>query len=122
MKALTSSHNGRKFLQISRSNALNIYELKTSRQKLLGLVVGGEIKRLLADCRNANFEGLRAVDVYILIKQFKRDFPNCQRIALLCQSAPEVTLQHYKNASNHYGIDLEVYSESMTAKDWLCSH
>ncbi len=120
MKALTSSYKNKKYLQITRSSHINLEEIKTSRRKIVPLFEGFKIERLLYDCIDVTFDSIRAVDVYVQLKDFKDDFPQCKRVALVCRSAPENLLQHYKRASSYYAMDLTVHTDFDTAKEWLC--
>ncbi len=121
MKALTSSYKSKKYLQISRSSHLNLEDIKTSRRKIVPLFENFKIERLLYDCIDVRFDSVRAVDVYVQLKDFKDDFPQCKRVALVCRTAPDNLLQHYKNASSYYDMDLTVHADIGAAKEWLCA-
>ncbi|MEH6471199.1 MAG: hypothetical protein V7752_08115 [Halopseudomonas sp.] len=120
MKALTSSYRSNKYLQITRSNSINLEDIKESRRRIVPLFEATNIERLLSDYREVNFDSVRAVDIYVQLKDFKEDFPQCKWVALVHRSAPQNLLQHYKNASSYYGMELTVHTELEAAKDWLC--
>lgn len=121
MKALSSTLDGKKYLQISRSDDLNLEEIRTSRRKILPLFESMKITRLLSDVRNVDFDGVNAVDIYVLIKDFLDDFPDCKRIALIADKAPSNLLHHYESASAYYGVELSIHGSLEEARAWLCS-
>ncbi len=120
MKALTSSYRSNKYLQITRSNEINLEDIKASRGRIASLLDTQDVERLLTDYREVSFDSIRAVDIYVQLKGFKDDFPQCRRVALVHRSAPLNLLQHYKNASSYYGMELTVHTELEAAKSWLC--
>ncbi len=120
MKALSSSYKGKKFLQITRSEDINLEDIKNSRHHIVSLFEHLEIERVIVDYKDVNLSSTRAVDIYMLIKAFKDDFPLCRQIALVSPSAPDNLTQHFKNASEYYDIELKAHSELETAKAWLC--
>jgi len=122
MKALTSRYDSKKFLHISRSGEFNLENAKSSRKNLMPLLEGYTVERLLSDCRNVDFVDVRAVDIYVLLKELKDDFPNCRRMALLHKSIPANLLKHYQAGGERYDIEFSAHTELDEAKAWLCMH
>lgn len=121
MKALSSSYKGKKYLQITRSNDMNLEDVKTSRGKFIPFFNNLDIELVITDYRGVNFDAINAIDIYVLIKSFKDDFPQCKRLALVSGPAPQNLFQHFEKASAYYDIDLKVHPELEQAKAWLCN-
>ncbi len=122
MKAMSSSHEGRKYLHIARSSDASFEDIKAARSKILPLFDDAGIERMLFDYRKVNIDRFSQDDIDTFAKEFRVDFPSCQRIALICQPDARVTYQRLQIACDRYDIEMQFHSELELAKDWLCDH
>lgn len=122
MKALSSTHEGRKYLYIARSFDTSVEGIRTSRDKILPLFDDAGIERVLFDYRKFSFERFSPVEIDILAKEFKVDFPACKWIALLCPPHALADYQQLQSACGRYDIELQLHCELELAKSWLCAH
>lgn len=122
MKALSSTHEGRKYLHIARSCDTSVEDIRASRDKILPLFDDAGIERVLFDYREFSFERFSLVEIDTLAKEFKVDFPTCKWVALLCQPHALADYQQLQSSCGRYGIELELHSELESAKSWLCTH
>ena len=121
MKALSSSHEGRKYLLLSRSSETSSEEMKASRDNILPLFHDAGIERALFDYRKLNFQHFSPVEIDTMAKEFKADFPFCYRVALLCQADALQSYQALQSACGRYDIEVQLHSELESAKTWLCA-
>lgn len=127
MKALSSTHGGRKYLRIARSSDIgveetSVEEIRASRDKILPLFDDAGIERVLFDYRKFSFERFSSSEIDTLAKEFKVDFPFCKWIALLCPSHTLSDYQQLQRSFGRYSIELQLHSELESAKSWLCTH
>ncbi len=122
MKALSSRHEGRKYLYLARSADTSVEDMKASRDNILPLFHDAGIERALFDYRKITLARFSPVDIDTLAKEFKVDFPRCQRVALLCQSDALESYQQLPSAYARYEIELQLHSELAAAKSWLCAY
>ncbi|MEH6625700.1 MAG: hypothetical protein V7739_04600 [Motiliproteus sp.] len=120
MKASTSTHNGKKYLHITRSSYTDLDDVKASRKNIIPLFQDLGIERFLSDCRNINFDDVSSIELDILAKDLKSDFPSCNKVAVLCEPDSLNLFQHYENLGANNNLDVQLYSELESAKSWLC--
>lgn len=112
----------KQILHVARSGDFNLDKMRASKHEIEPLLRREDIKRIMADYRDVNFEGFRLIDIDTLAIYLNDDLPSCKKIAFICQSSMIKSLfNHFENVCNCYGIETQLFATPEPAATWLCN-
>lgn len=107
------------YVLVTQQGPVEIAEIKAARSASLPLYFD-TIDCALVDFRQATIEHLKIIDLDNLGISFKRDVPQCRRMAIVIP--PQASERHYDHLANAHiicGVETVLFQSMEAARDWL---